>query len=145
VAKTPSAWPAPRVDEQDTAVQGNLEKGWSKGAVDQDHCVDPTIKTGNTEEQVRRQKERRPRHQGESAQEMDVVQTLPGKLVGGREFEKTRKPSFQPAPLLKKEVQGQSERGVDVDMTEMSEQGFVLGLSSEGGASPQKKKDSAGI
>jgi hypothetical protein len=119
VAKTPSAWPAPKADQRDAAVHGNPE------------------------EQARPQKEQKPRHQGEIAQDMDSAQALPTKLVGGREFETRRKPSFQPAPSLKEKVQGQSGKGVDVDITEMSEQAFALGVSSERGASPQKKKDSA--
>jgi hypothetical protein len=125
VAKTPSAWPAPRVDEQDTAVQGNLKKA------------------GETERQAKPKREQKPRQQGESVQDMDSAQTLPTKHVGGREFETRRKPYFQPAPSLKEKVQGQSEKGIDVDMTEMTEQAFALGVSSERGASPQKKKDSA--
>jgi hypothetical protein len=143
VAKTPSAWPAPKADQRDAAVHGNPEEGLSKALIHEDHCVDPTIKTGNTEEQVKLQKEQKSRHRGEIAQDMDSAQTLPTKLVGGREFETRRKPSFQPAPSLKEKVQGQSEKGVDVDITEMSEQAFALGVSSERGASPQKKKDSA--
>jgi hypothetical protein len=143
VAKTPSAWPAPRVDEQDTAVQGNLKQGWSKAVVHEDHWGDAKIKAGDTERQAKPQRGQKPRHQGESAQDMDSAQTLPTKLVGGREFETRRKPSFQPAQSLKERVQGQSEKGVDVDMTEMSEQALALGVSSERGASPQKKKDSA--
>ena len=130
VAKTPSAWPAPKADQRDTAVHGNPKEGWSKALIHEDHCVDPTIKTGNTEEQVRPQKEQKPR-------------PLPTKLVWGREFETRRKPSFQPDASLQERVHGQSEKGVDVDMTEMSEQAFALGVSSERGASPQKKKDSA--
>ena len=143
VAKTPSAWPAPRADEQDTAVQGNLKKDWSKAVVHDDHWDDAKIKAGDTETQARPQREQKPRHQGESAQDMDSAQALPTKLVGEREFETRRKPSFQPAPSLKEKVHWQPEKGVDVDMTEMSEQAFALGVSSERGASPQKKKDSA--
>ena len=143
VAKTPSAWPAPRVDEQDTAVQGNLRKAWSRAVVHEDRWGDAKIKAGDTERQAKPQREQKPRHQGESAQDTDSAQTLPTKPVGGREFETRRKPSFQPAPSLKERVQGQSEKGIDVDMTEMSEQAFALGVSSERSASPQKKKDSA--
>jgi len=143
VAKTPSAWPAPKADQRDTAVHGNPEEGLSKAVVHEDPCVDATVKAGNTERQVRPQKEQVPRHQGEMAREIDSAQTLPTKLVGGREFETRRKPSFQPAPSLKEKVQGQSEKGVDVDITEMNEKAFALGVSSERGASPQKKKDSA--
>ncbi len=119
VAKTPSAWPAQKADQRDTVVHGNPG------------------------EQAGPQKEQKLRHQGEIAQDMDSAQTFPTKLVGGREFETRRKPSFQPAPSLKEKVQGESEKGVDVDITEMSEQAFALGVSSERGASSQKKKDSA--
>jgi len=143
VAKTSSAWPAPKADQRDTVVHGNPVEGLSKALNHEDQPVDPTIKTGNTEEQARPQKEQQPRHQGEIAQDMDSAQTLPTKLVRGREFETRRKPSFQPAPSLKEKAQGPSEKGVHVDMTEMSEQAFSLGLSSERGESSQKKKDSA--
>jgi hypothetical protein len=143
VAKTPCAWPAPRADEQDTAVQGNLEEGWSKAVVHEDHWGDAKIKAGDTERQAKPQRGQKPRHQREGTQNRDSAQALPTKLVGGREFETRRKPSFQPAPSLKEKVQGQSEKGVDVDMTEMSEQALALGVSSERGASPQKKKDAA--
>ena len=142
VAKTPSAWPAPKADQRDAAVHGNPEEGVSKTLVREDCCVDPTIKAGNTEEQARPQNEQRPRHQGEIALDMDSARTLPTRLVGGREFETRRRPSFQPAPALKEKVQGQSEKGVGIDITEMSEEAFVLGMSSKRGASPQKKKDS---
>ncbi len=143
VAKTPSAWPAPRVDEQDTAVEGNLKKGWSKAVVHDDRWGDAKIKAGDAERQARPQRKQEPRHQGASAKDMDAAQTLPAKLAGGCKFETRGRPSFQPAPSLKEKVQGQSERGVDLDMTEMSEQAFVLGVSSERSASPQEKKDSA--
>jgi hypothetical protein len=143
VAKTPSAWPAPSVDEQDTAVQGNLQKGPSKAVVHEDRWGDAKIKPGDTERQAKSQKEQKPQHQGESAQDIDVAQMTPPKLAGPFEFLTSGKSPFQSDASSKERVQGQSERGVDVDMTEMSEQEFVLGLSSERGASPQKKKDSA--
>jgi hypothetical protein len=143
VAKTPSAWPAPKVDEQDTAVPGNLKKGSSKAVVHEDRWGDATIKAGDTERQAKRQKEQKPRRQGESAQEMDSPQTAPPKLARPFEFPASRKSPFQPDASLKERVQGQSEKRVDLDMTEMNEQALALGVSSERGASPQKKKDSA--
>jgi hypothetical protein len=143
VAKTPSAWPAPRADQRQGALHGNPEEGLSKALMHKDHCVDPTIKTGNKEEQARAQKEQKPRHEGEIARAMDSEKTLSTKLVGGREFETTSKPSFQPAPSLKGKVQGPSEKGVDVDMTEMSERAFAFGVSSKRVASPEEEKDSA--
>jgi hypothetical protein len=143
VAKTPSAWPAPRVDEQDTAVQGNLKKAWSRAVVHEDRWGDAKIKPGDTERQAKSQKEQKPRHQGDSAQEMDLAQTAPPKLAGPFEFLTSRKSPFQPDASLKERVQGQSAKGVDFDITAMSEQALALGVSSEQGASPQKKKDSA--
>jgi hypothetical protein len=119
VAKTPSAWPAPRVDEQDAAL---LE---------------------NAEEQIRPQKEQKAQHQGEIAQEMDAVQTVPTRFVEGRKFEARNKPSSESAPSLKQEAPGEAEKGDEVDMTQMNEEAFALGVSSERGASPQKKKESA--
>lgn len=144
VAKTPSAWPAPRVDEKkDTAVQGNLKKGPSEAIVHEDRWGDAKIKPGDTERQAKSQRGQKPRHQGESAQEMDLAQTAPPELAGPFECLASRKSPLQPDASLKERVQGQSAKKADLDMTEMNEQALALGVSSERGASPQKKKDSA--
>jgi len=143
VANTPSAWPAPQVDEQGAAVQGNPEEGLSKGAVHENHCVDATMKAANTQRQVRSQEVREPRHEENIAQETDSAQTFPEGPLGQSGFQMEERPSFRPSAPLKEGVQARSEQGADVDLTEMNEKGFTFGLSSEQGASSQRKNDSA--
>jgi hypothetical protein len=143
VAHTPSAWPAPQADEQDTAVQGNPEEGLSKAVVHENHCVDATMKAGNTQRQVKSPKVQEPRHQEKTAQKTDSAQTFPEGRVEQSGFQMGARPSFRPGAPLKEGVQAPPEKGVDVDMTEMNEKEFALGVSSEQGASSQRKNDSA--
>lgn len=143
VAQTPSAWPAPRADQREGAVHENPEEGLSKALTHEDHCVDPTIKTGNTQRQVRPQKVQEPRHQEKTAQNTDSAQTPPEGRIEQSGFQIEARPSFRPGAPLKEGVQASPEKGVDVDMTEMNEKEFALGISSEQGASSQRKNDSA--
>ena len=140
VAKTPSAWPAPSAEQRHAAVHGNPEEGLSEPP---NHGAHPTIKTGNQKAQARPQKEKRPRHQGEIAQDMDSAKNAPTQLVAGRELETQKTPFFQAALSLNEKVQEPSEKGIDADLTEMSERAFAFGVSSERVASARKDKDSA--
>ena len=59
-----------------------------------------------------------------------------------RKREKEAEPCSQPEPPFNQSAQAPSERRGDVELTEMSEKAFSFGVSSERGASSQKKNDS---
>jgi hypothetical protein len=101
------------------------------------------MKAGNTQRQVKSPKVQEPRHQEKTAQKTDSAQTFPEGRVEQSGFQMGARPSFRPGAPLKEGVQAPPEKGVDVDMTEMNEKEFALGVSSEQGASSQRKNDSA--
>lgn len=140
VARTPPAWPAPIAEQGDAAVHQKLEEGLSEPP---HHGAHPIIKTGNQKARARPEKEKEPRHQGEMAQDMDSAKNAPSQLTKARESDTQRTPSFQTASSLNEKAQGPCEKGVDADLTEMSERAFAFGVSSEGMASARKDKDSA--
>jgi len=122
VAKTPCASPAPKTDEHYMLVAEDTENGLSKIKVSEEPVRDDLIEAGKAEAgaeicKVEPLKEEERPEQDKSARTIDLSQS----------------------------IQAQFEKGVDFDLTEMSEKGLALGISSELISSTQGKNDSDGL
>jgi hypothetical protein len=148
VVKTPCAWPAPKVDEHYMLVAEDAENGLSKIKVPEEPIRDDLIEAGKAEAEAEIRKveplkeEERP-EEDKNARPINLPQSIPRKLSEPRELQIRRKPSINPELPSTKSVQAQFEKKVDFDLTEMSEKGLVLGISSELISSTQGKNDSA--
>lgn len=118
VAQTPRAAPAPRREEAGMLVQGNSEQGVSNieapGGPRSDSRVQPG-KAGPRGDRPREGSGRFSRFQGTD-------------LTG---------------PQVRFDQGGPCEEGAGIDLADLSEKGFTLGVSSAGGASSRKEKGSA--
>ncbi|MEA1992591.1 MAG: DUF4912 domain-containing protein [Thermodesulfobacteriota bacterium] len=120
VAKTPCAWPAPKVDEHYMLVAEDAENGLSKIKVPEEPIRDDLIEAGKAEagaeiRKVEPLKEKKQPEQDKSARTND----------------------------LPKSIQAQFEKMAGFDLTEMSEKGLALGISSEYISSTQGTNNSA--
>ncbi|MDY6838056.1 MAG: DUF4912 domain-containing protein [Thermodesulfobacteriota bacterium] len=120
VVEVPRVGPAPQGDEADMVVQGSPKQGVSDMEADGGPRSDSPVQ---------------PRRAGPGS---DLPREGSGKV---RSFQGTD--LARPQVPFAQGVQGPSEEGAGVDLTDMSEKEFTLGLSSQGGASPRKEKDSA--
>ena len=148
VAKTPCAWPAPKVDEHYMLVAEDAENGLLKIKVTEEPIRDDLIEAGKTEvkaeiRKVEPLKEKERPEQDKSVRTIDLSQSIPLKLSEPREVQIRRKPSLNPELPSTKSIQAQFEKRVDFDLTEMSEKGFTFGISSEYISSTQGKNHSA--
>jgi hypothetical protein len=145
VAKTPCAWPAPKADEHYMSVAED-EEGLSKIEVPEEPLRDDLIKAGKAEAKVEilkaeHLKEKELPDEDKGARTIDLPQSIPRKLFEPCEVQ--RKPPLKPELPMPQSIQAQYEKGVDFDLTEMSEKAFTLGISSEFISSTQGKNDSA--
>ncbi len=120
VARTPCAWPAPKVDEHYMLVAEDAENGLSKIKVPEEPICDDLIEVGKAEVKA------------------DIRKVEPLKEEERPEEDKNAR-----TINLLKSIQAQFEKRVDFDLTEMSEKGFTLGISSELISSTHGKNDSA--
>jgi hypothetical protein len=148
VARTPCAWPAPKVDEHYMLVAEDAENGLSKIKVPEEPICDDLIEAEKAEvkadiRKVEPFKEEERPEEDKNAQTINLPQSIPMKLSGPREVQIRRKPSLNPELPSTKSIQAQFEKRVDFDLTEMSEKKFTFGISSEYISSTQGKNDSA--
>jgi len=132
VVKTPCAWPGPKIDEHYMLVAEDAENGLLKIKVPEEPIRDDLIEAGKAEakaeiRKVEPLKEKERPEEDKNARSIDLPQSIPRKLSESREVQIRRKPS----------------PNVDFDLTEMSEEGLALGISSEYISSTQGKNDSA--
>ena len=120
VAKTPCAWPAPKVDEHYMLVAEDAENGLSKIKVPDEPVPDDLIEAGKAEVGVETRK------------------VEPLKVEERPEEDKNARTINLP-----KSIQTKFKKRVDFDLTEISEKGRALGISSELILSTQGKNDSA--
>ncbi len=120
VAKTPCAWPAPKVDEHYMLVAEDAENGLSKIKVPEEPIRDDLIKAGKAEVKA----------------EIRKVEPL-------KEEERPEQDKNVRTINLPKSIQAKFKKRVDFDLTEMSEKGLALGISAELISSTQGKNDSA--
>ena len=120
VAKTPCAWPAPKVDEHYMLVAEDAKNGLSKIKVPEEPICDDLIEAGKAEVKA------------------EIRKVEPLKEKEGPEEDKNARTINLP-----KSIQAQFEKRVDFDLTEMSEKGLALGISSEYISSTYGKNDSA--
>jgi hypothetical protein len=172
IARTPCAWPASKVDEHYMLVAEDAENGLSKikvpeepirddliealesnisvdsNNVPEEPICDDLIEAGKAEAKAEIRKveplkeEERP-EEDKNARPINLPQSIPRKLSGPRELQIRRKPSLNSELPWTKSIQAQFEKKVDFDLTEMSEKGLALGISSELISSTQGKNDSA--
>ena len=117
IARTPCAWPAPKVDEHYMLVAEDAENGLSKIKVPEEPIRDDLIEAGKAEakaeiRKVEPLKKERP-EEDKNARTIDLSQS----------------------------IQAQYEKKVAFDLTEMSEKAFTLGISSGFISSTQGKND----
>jgi len=148
VAKTPCAWPNSKVDEHYMLVAEDAENGLSKIMVPKEPIFDDLIKSEKAEARAEIQrseplKEEERKEKDKNARSINFPQSIHGKLSGPQEIQIRRKFSLNPELPSTKSIQAQFEKGVDFDLTEMSEKGFTFGISSELISSIHGKKDSA--
>ncbi len=120
VAKTPRAGPVPKVDAHYMLVAEDAENGLLKIKVPEEFIRDNLIEVGKAEARAEIRKAEFFREEGR-----------PGENKSARTID------------LPKSIQAQFEKRADFDLTEMSEKGLALGISSELVSSTQGKNDSA--
>ncbi|MEA1868377.1 MAG: DUF4912 domain-containing protein [Thermodesulfobacteriota bacterium] len=120
VAKTPCAWPAPKADEYYMLVAEDAENGLSKIKFPEEPIPDDLIEAGEAEVEAEIRKVE-PLKEKKRPDEDKSVRTVD----------------------LPKSIQAQFGERTDFDLTEMSEKGLALGISSEYIPSTQRKNDSA--
>ena len=142
VARTPCAWPAPESGE----VAEDTEEGLPKIEIPEEPIRDNLIeseraKAGLEIRKAGHQKEKGLPDEDKSARTIDLPHGISRKSSGPREVRIREKSPFKPELPLPQTIQSRHERGIDFDLTEWSERGFSLGISSGFISSTQGKKN----
>ncbi len=148
VVKIPCAWPAPKVDEHYMLVAEDAENGLSKIKVPEEPIRDDLLEAIQAEAgaEIRKAeplKEKERLKEAKNVRPINLPQSIPRKFSEPCEVQIRRKPPLSPELPSTQSIQSQFEKKVDFDLTEMSEKGFTLGISSEYISSTQGKNDSA--
>jgi len=148
IVKIPCSRPAPKVDEHYMLVAEDAENGLSKIKVPEEFIRYDLIGSGRAEaraeiRRVESLKREKRLEKDKRARQINLPQSIPGKLSEPRVIQIRRKFSFNSKQPSTKSIKAQFEKRVHFDLTEMSEKGFTSGISSELVSSTQGKNDSA--